>query len=64
MAEACVCCGTGPLHRDERRKDGLCSVCREMGKHRCGAMTKKGTPCTRWTRGMFAHCKQHRRDED
>ncbi|MCS7079216.1 MAG: hypothetical protein NZ585_04090 [Chloracidobacterium sp.] len=29
-------------------------------RHRCGAKTKKGTPCQRWVSGVTGYCWQHR----
>lgn len=29
-------------------------------RHRCGAKTKKGTPCQRWVSGTTGYCWQHR----
>ncbi len=31
-------------------------------RHRCGAPTKKGTPCQRWVSGATGYCWQHRKD--
>lgn len=31
-------------------------------RHRCGAPTKKGTPCQRWVSGTTGYCWQHRRN--
>ncbi|MGQ9897415.1 MAG: hypothetical protein ACUVR8_07685 [Acidobacteriota bacterium] len=31
-------------------------------RHRCGAPTKKGTPCQRWVTGTTGYCWQHRKD--
>ncbi len=31
-------------------------------RHRCGAPTKKGTPCQRWVSGTTGYCWQHRKD--
>ncbi|QUW02175.1 hypothetical protein J8C06_07325 [Chloracidobacterium validum] len=31
-------------------------------RHRCGAKTKKGTPCQRWVNGTTGYCWQHRTD--
>lgn len=31
-------------------------------RHRCGALTKKGTPCQRWVSGPTGYCWQHRKD--
>ena len=52
--------GSPPVGPETSRETAGTTLSRE--RHRCGAPTKKGTPCQRWVSGATGYCWQHRKD--